>query len=249
MATNEPSSANSGTSELIRTLLYALIIAVAIRTIAYEPFSVPSESMMPTLLVGDYFFVSKFSYGYSRHSIPFSPPLFSGRILEDMPERGDVAVFKTPADDETDFVKRVIGLPGDRIQLIDGILHINGQAVTRERVPDFPYVDADSNSVVYRETMPNGISYLTIDRGRTFQDNTNEIVVEQGHYFMMGDNRDNSRDSRFEGRGEVGQVPAENLVGRAATIFFSVNGSARLWEVWKWPFAIRFSRLADSLRP
>lgn len=238
--------AGGGTAELIRTLVYALLIALAIRTVAFEPFSVPSESMLPTLEIGDYFFVSKYSYGYSRHSLPFSPPLFPGRIFEDMPERGDIAVFKLPLDNKTDYVKRVIGLPGDRIQMVDGILHINGAPVLRERVPSEDFADREGNSILYRETMPNGASYLTLDRPRTFQDNTDVYVVRPGHYFMMGDNRDNSVDSRFERK--VGQVPAQNLVGRAEIIFFSSNGTARVWEIWKWPWGIRYGRIAESLR-
>ena len=231
--------------ELLRTLVYALLIAGAIRTLAYEPFSVPSASMLPTLLIGDYFFVSKYAYGYSRHSMPFSPPLFEGRILDRPPRRGDVVVFKLPRDGKTDYVKRVVGLPGDRIQMRGGVLHINDVAVEREHVVDPEYVDRAGNSVLYRETLPDGASYLTLDRGRTFQDDTEVIEVRPGHFFMMGDNRDNSRDSRFEN--EVGQVPAENLVGRAEIIFFSGSG-ARWWEVWKWPWSIRYGRVADSLR-
>ena len=239
-------AAGGGVAELLRTLLYALVVALAIRTIAYEPFSVPSESMLPTLEVGDYFFVSKYSYGYSRHSLPFSPPLFSGRIFEDEPERGDVAVFKLPIDNKTDYVKRVIGLSGDRIQMVEGILHINDEPVRREVVPSDVYVDREGNSILYRESMPSGASYLTLDRRETFQDNTDVYVVQDGHYFMMGDNRDNSIDSRFER--DVGQVPAQNFVGRAEIIFFSGNGFARWWEVWKWPWGIRYGRIADSLR-
>ena len=237
--------ARGGAMELLRTLLYALLIAGAIRTLAYEPFSVPSSSMLPTLLIGDYFFVSKYAYGYSRHSMPFSPPLFEGRILDRPPRRGDVVVFKLPRDGKTDYVKRVVGLPGDRIQMQGGVLHINDVPVERELVADPEYVDRAGNSVLYRETLPDGASYLTLDRGRTFQDDTEVIEVRPGHFFMMGDNRDNSRDSRFEN--EVGQVPAENLVGRAEIIFFSGSG-ARWWEVWKWPWSIRYGRVADSLR-
>ena len=239
-------AATGGTAELVRTMVYALLIALAIRTIAYEPFSVPSESMLPTLEVGDYFFVSKYSYGYSRYSLPFGIPLFSGRILERAPQRGDIAVFKLPTDNKTDYVKRLIGLPGDRIQVVDGVLHINDEAVTREPVASGQYVNRQGESILYRETMPHGASYLTLDRGTTFQDNTDVYVVQPGHYFMMGDNRDNSVDSRFVR--DVGQVPAQNLVGRAEIIFFSGNGNARWFEFWKWPWGIRYGRIFDSLR-
>ena len=167
--------------------------------------------MLPTLLIGDYFFVSKYSYGYSRHSMPFSPPLFEGRIFQREPKRGDIAVFKLPRDGRTDYVKRIVGLPGDRLQMLAGVLHINGVPVDRAQVDDPNYLNPAGESILYRETMPGGANYLTLDRARTFQDDTEVIEVRPGHFFMMGDNRDNSRDSRFEN--EVGQVPAENLVG------------------------------------
>src|SRR5690606_21027821 len=163
-------------SETLKTILIAVVIAVGFRSFAYQPFNIPSESMVPTLLVGDYLFVSKFAYGYSRHSFPFSPPLFKGRIFEKPVERGDVAVFKLPRDGRTDYIKRIIGLPGDRIQLIDSVLYINGEAVKRERVDDF--VNNDPNTTVrravqYRETLPNGVSYMTLDLyGPTSADNT-----------------------------------------------------------------------------
>ncbi|MGH6947981.1 MAG: signal peptidase I, partial [Kiloniellales bacterium] len=191
--------------------------------------------------------VSKLSYGYSRHSLPFSPPLFSGRILGDQPQRGDVVVFKLPSDDTTDYIKRVIGLPGDRIQMIGGILHINGEAVKREVVPEAERTPVDEpNSFVteYRETLPNGVQHRIFelsDQGHL--DNTVEYTVPPGHFFMMGDNRDNSLDSRAN----VGFVPFENLVGRAEIVFFSHNDKAHLWEVWKWPLAIRYGRLFDVI--
>ena len=241
----------SGFGEVIRTVIYALVIALAIRTLAYEPFSVPSESMLPTLLVGDYFFVSKYSYGYSRHSLPFSPDFFEGRIMEGEPQRGDIAVFKTPADDQTDFVKRIIGLPGDTIQMREGTLHVNGSEARRERVEDFRDVDLFGNVRLvpqYRETLPSGVSYMVLDIRTTPQDNTAIFTVRPGHYFAMGDNRDNSQDSRFNSLGAVGQVPAENLVGRAEILFFSTDRSGPWWQVWRWPVMIRYSRVFDSLR-
>ena len=245
-SSNTPLAANGSAGELLRTLLYALLIALTIRSVFYEPFSVPSGSMLPTLAVGDYFFISKYSYGYSKHSLPFSPPVFSGRVFDSIPERGDVVVFKLPLDNRTDYVKRLVGLPGDRIQMIDGVLQINGEPVAQEIISSTEFSDRQGNSILVRETMPNGASYLTLDRGQSFQDNTEVYLVRPGHYFVMGDNRDNSVDSRFER--DVGQVPAENLVGRAEIIFFSANGNARWWEVWRWPWGIRYGRIAESLR-
>ena len=241
----------SGFGEVIRTVIYALVIALAIRTLAYEPFSVPSESMLPTLLVGDYFFVSKYSYGYSKHSLPFSPDLFSGRVMEGVPQRGDIAVFKTPADNQTDFVKRIIGLPGDTIQMREGTLYVNGEEAKRERVEDFRQADIFGNLKLvpqYREILPNGVSYTVLDIRTTPQDNPGVFVVKSGHYFAMGDNRDNSQDSRFNSLGAVGQIPAENLVGRAEILFFSTDRSGPWWQVWRWPVMIRYSRIFDSLR-
>jgi len=241
----------SGIGDTIRTLVYAVLIAVAIRTVAYEPFNIPSGSMRPTLLVGDYLFVSKFSYGYSRYSLPFSLPLFSGRVFAREPGRGDVAVFKTPSDNSTDFIKRIIGLPGDRIQIRDGVVFINDVAIARRRVEDF-LLEGRNGSVVripqYLETMPGGETYLTLDEGRRSADNTRVFTVTEGHFFVMGDNRDNSADSRFAVPTGVGLVPAENLVGRAEVLFFSTNGGARFWEIWRWPSATRFSRLFQSVR-
>jgi len=239
-----------GWGGFISTIVYALLIALVIRTVAYEPFNIPSESMLPTLLVGDYIFVSKFSYGYSRHSILFSPNLGSGRIFESSPERGDVAVFKLPRDNKTDYIKRIIGLPGDRIQMRRGVLYINGEAVRRERVEDFRHVDPSGRNLNvprYRETLPNGVSYEVLDLLESADvDNTGIYTVPAGHYFAMGDNRDNSIDSRVVGGG-VGYIPAENLVGRAEFLFFSTDYSAALWEIWAWPQSIRFNRIFRTI--
>lgn len=239
----------SGWGESIRTILYAGLIAIGIRSIAFEPFNIPSGSMIPTLLVGDYLFVSKYSYGYSRHSFPFSPNLFSGRILGGMPQRGDVAVFKLPRDTSQDYIKRIIGLPGDRIQVIRGILHVNGEAVRREAIG--PYVtegDGPRMTVrLYREVLPGGRTHEIIEQTDDgVLDNTPEFTVPPGHVFAMGDNRDNSLDSRVQSA--VGFVPIENLVGRAEFIFFSVDGSSPFWQVWNWPFAIRWTRLLSAVR-
>lgn len=235
---------SGGLVETIKTIIYAILIAVVVRTFAYEPFNIPSGSMIPTLLVGDYLFVSKLSYGYSKHSLPFSMPLFSGRIFSSEPERGDVAVFKLPVDNETDYIKRIIGLPGDRIQMRAGILHINGEPVKRRRAGEYIHHDEGGFSRTlkrYIETLPNGRSHFIIENSdRDQYDNTPVYVVPKGHYFAMGDNRDSSLDSRV--LNQVGYVPAENLVGRAEFLFFSTDGTARFWEVWNWPSAIRFSR-------
>ena len=212
-----------GFGETVRVIVHALIIALVIRTFLFQPFNIPSGSMKETLLVGDYLFVSKYSYGYSYYSFPFSPPLFSGRIFGSEPDRGDIVVFRLPKDDSTDYIKRVIGLPGDRIRMIGGLLHINGQPVKRERIEDYIETEETERATRvkrWRETLPNGVSYTTLDLiDNGFYDNTQEYVVPAGHYFMMGDNRDNSTDSRV--LSQVGYVPFQNLVGRAQLIFFS----------------------------
>jgi signal peptidase I len=238
---------SGGFTETVKTVVYALIIALGIRSFLFEPFHIPSGSMVPTLLVGDYLFVEKYAYGYSRYSFPFSPSIFGGgRIFGHDPTRGDVVVFRKPTDPSVDFIKRLIGLPGDHIQMKGGILYINGAPVKRQRIQD--YVDENGISVIqYLETLPNGVVHpiLESDGDNGQLDNTPEYVIEPGHYFAMGDNRDNSADSRTS---EVGQVPAENLIGRAAIIFFSTDGSAEWWEVWKWPFAIRYSRFFNLVK-
>ncbi|MCB2106109.1 MAG: signal peptidase I [Rhodobacteraceae bacterium] len=241
------SKKQEGFWETVRTVVYAVGIALIIRTFLFEPFNIPSGSMIPTLLVGDYLFVSKYSYGYSKHSFPLSLGPFSGRIFGSVPKRGDVIVFKLPRDNKTDYIKRLIGLPGDKVRMQDGRLFINGELVQRERVDDFVYTD-DYGSVLrqlqYKETLPGGKEHYILEEGDTRMfDNTREFVVPEGHYFMMGDNRDHSVDSRSE----VGFVPAENLVGRAEFLFFSTDGTAAVWEIWRWPFATRFSRMFTGI--
>ena len=236
-----------GKFEFIKTIVIAGALALGFRSLLFEPFNIPSGSMIPTLLVGDYLFVSKYSYGYSRYSFPFGMAPFDGRIFETPPDRGDVAVFRQPQNESVAFIKRIVGLPGDRIQVTDGVLRINDVAVNRVR-KGFATASDGYNVIrfaVYQETLPNGKSYLIQERSDDdVLDNTNVFLVPDGHYFMMGDNRDNSRDSRTT---SVGMVPAENLIGRAERLFFSHNSSAHLWEIWKWPFAIRYGRLGDGI--
>jgi signal peptidase I len=243
----ENTQEKGGVKDTIRVVIHALILALLVRIFLFQPFNIPSGSMIPTLLVGDYLFVSKYSYGYSRYSFPFGPDLFSGRIWAKEPDRGDVVVFKLPRDNETDYIKRVIGLPGDEIQMIHGVLHINGEAVKKERVDDFVVRDAsgrERHMARYMETLPNGVTYPVLDLvNEGIADNTDVYKVPENHFFMMGDNRDNSTDSRF--LSEVGYVPFENLVGKAQIIFFSIDEDASFWQVWKWPTDVRWARILD----
>jgi signal peptidase I len=236
-----------GLWENVKVIIQALLLAVVIRTVFFQPFTIPSGSMMPTLLVGDYIFVNKFAYGYSKYSLPFSPDLFDGRIFASEPERGDVVVFRFPPNPDIDYIKRLIGLPGDRVQVRDNVLYVNDKAV--ERVPDGVFradggYDTGGEIPVFRETLDNGVTYDTLDQFTdTRGDNTREFIVPEGHYFMMGDNRDNSADSRFD----VGFVPAQNLVGRASVIFFSLGNDTSFLEIWKWPTNLRYDRFFKSV--
>jgi signal peptidase I len=248
MSNRNSARGSSGLAETAKTIVYAIVIALFIRTFFYEPFSIPSGSMIPTLLVGDYLFVSKFSYGYSRYSLPLGLPLFSGRVFFTSPHRGDVIVFKLPKDPSVDFIKRVIGLPGDRIQMKEGILYIDDQPVKRQRVGVYQDPASGATYTEYMETLPNGYQHpiLQLPGNNYPLDNTPVFTVPPDHYFMMGDNRDNSSDSRDPSSG-VGYVPAENLVGRAVFLFFSTNGYAHWWEFWDWPFTVRYARLFTSI--
>jgi signal peptidase I len=273
-AANAKRKPEEGLWDTVKVIIEALLIAFFVRTFLYQPFNIPSGSMYPTLEVGDYLFVSKLSYGYSKYSFNFAPGFaghtlftfgpesfsfldFQGRkFFADLPKRGDVAVFKLPRDRSTDYIKRVIGLPGDTIQMREGVLYINGEAVKKERIADYSDPSGEcchqETGPVrrFRETLPNGVSYEVLDlEANGPYDSAGPYVVPPGHYFMMGDNRDNSQDSRVppESQG-VGFVPYENFVGRADIIFFSIQPDAAIWEIWKWPFSIRWNRFLNIVR-
>jgi signal peptidase I len=245
-------------------LLKTVLIVLVFRTFIFSPFTIPSESMLPRLENGDYLLASKWSYGFSRYSMPFSLPLIPGRIFASEPERGDVVIFKAPPGNNTDYIKRVIGLPGDQVRLRGGQVFLNGKAVPSNRLPDFEIAvspntrcyayefetrTADGalvcNYPQFRETLPNGKSYNVLDLGRTPQDMTETFIVPAGHMFLMGDNRDNSLDSRFppiEGQG-IGIVPQDNLVGKATIVMFSTDGGASWFKPWTWFTAARWDRV------
>ncbi len=236
-------------NETIRTILVALLLAVVFRSCAYEPFHIPSGSMKSNLLVGDYLFVSKYSYGYSRYSFPFGLPIFSGRVLETLPQRGDVIVFRVPSNPRIDYIKRVIGLPGDRIQLKEGIVYINGKPLPREPLDNFAddEIKTSIKSIPrLSETLPEGKTITILkERREGMADNTPVYEVPPAHYFFMGDNRDNSRDSRY--LREVGYVPEENLVGRAEIIFFSSDGTADWYNPISWVTSLRLDRFFQHI--
>ncbi len=236
--------------ENIKTIIYALIIAVIIRSLFIQPFYIPSSSMELNLLVGDRLFVTKYSYGYSKHSFPFSPPIFKNRILDKLPERGDIIVFKTPADNRTDYIKRLIGLPGDTIQFIDGDLYLNNNQVLKSLLNDNENIFCGNqliNVSTFEEKLPNGKSYIASYRNDVSFQNSDKYVVPDDHYFFLGDNRDCSKDSRF--LSEVGYVHNNNLVGKAQILFFSSDiRSGSIFEVWKWQDIIRYDRFFKKLK-
>ncbi len=235
--------------ENTKTLLYALVIAIAIRSLLIQPFYIPSSSMEPNLLVGDRLFVTKYSYGYSKHSLPFSPPIFEGRILFSKPERGDVVVFKTPADNRTDYIKRIIGLPGDKIQFIDTNLFINNSEIIKSRISKNDTIYCGKvkiNVFSFEEILPNGKKHNTVYLKDFPYKNSDSFVVPVDHFFFLGDNRDCSKDSRF--LSSVGYVHKDNLVGKAQFIFFSSDKSiGSLFSFWKWNKSIRFDRFLKKI--
>ena len=233
----------------IKTLIYALIIALIIRSLLFQPFYIPSSSMEPTLLVGDRLFVTKYSYGYSKHSFPFSPPILKNRIFFSEPKRGDVVVFKTPADNRTDYIKRLIGLPGDKIQFLDSNLFINNSEILKSRISKNDKIYCGNSTIdvfTFQETLPDGKSHITVYLKNLPYQNSDIFTVPDEHYFFLGDNRDCSKDSRF--LTSVGYVNKVNLVGKAQLIFFSSDKSVgNLFAFWKWNKSIRYKRFFKKI--
>ena len=233
----------------IKTLIYALIIAIIIRSLLIQPFYIPSSSMEPNLLVGDRLFVTKYSYGYSKHSFPFSPPILDKRLFFSDPKRGDVVVFKTPADNRTDYIKRLIGLPGDQIQFIDTNLYLNNSEIIKSKISSDDKIFCGSKSInvfTFEEILPNGKKFETVYLKKDTLKNSDTFVVPEDHYFFLGDNRDCSKDSRF--LSSVGYVHKNNLVGKAQFIFFSSDKSiGNIFEFWKWNKSIRSDRFFKKI--
>ena len=235
--------------ENLKTLFYALVIAVVIRSLLIQPFYIPSSSMEPNLLVGDRIFVTKYSYGYSKHSFPFSPPIFDGRIISNEPKRGDIVVFKTPADNRTDYIKRLIGLPGDKVQFINSNLYINSSEVLKSRVSKDDIIYCGNNKInvfTFEEILSNEKKHTAVYlKDFTFQ-NSDPFTVPKNHYFFLGDNRDCSKDSRF--LTSVGYVHKDNLVGKAQFIFFSSDKSiGSIFSFWKWNKSLRLDRFLKKI--
>jgi signal peptidase I len=245
MSTEKTEKTNSW-EETVRTVIVAVLLAVIFRSFLFEPFHIPSGSMKNNLLVGDYLFVSKYSYGYSRYSFPLGIRWFDGRIMASDPKRGDIVVFREPSNPSVDFIKRIIGLPGDSVQVKEGIVYINGTALKRERVDD--WLDEENGRKIrrFKETLPEGKQFDILKEMKySVADDTGVFNVPEGHFFMMGDNRDNSRDSRFD---EVGFVPFENMVGRADIIFFSVDDTAKIYNPLSWITGLRYGRFLTVIR-
>jgi signal peptidase I len=257
----------SETSETFRFLLKLAVVVLILRSFIFAPFSIPSESMLPRLLIGDYLFVSKWNYGYSRWSLPGGVPLIPGRIFGSTPTRGDVVVFRAPEVLDHDVIKRVIGLPGETIQMRQGIVYLNGKAIPKQRIADFtipltanfnaekcgaPFVDVVANVQIcryprFRETLPGGRSYEVIDQAELpDRDDTGLYTIPAGHIFVMGDNRDDSGDSRFPAPNGMGYVPLENVEGKAVVNFFSTDGDAEWLKPWTWVSAARWSRIGEG---
>ena len=236
-------------SENIKTLIYALVIAIVIRSLLVQPFYIPSSSMEPTLLVGDRLFVTKYSYGYSKHSFPFSPPILSKRVMFNSPKRGDVIVFKTPADNRTDYIKRLIGLPGDKVQFIDSNLYLNNIEILKSKIESKSNIYCGSEIIdvfKFEEKLPNGKKFHTVYLKDYSYQNSDIFTVPDNHYFFLGDNRDCSKDSRY--LTSVGYVHKDNLVGKAQFIFFSSDSKiGSFFEFWKWHKSIRFTRTFDKI--
>ena len=235
--------------ENVKTLFYALIIAIIIRSLIIQPFYIPSSSMEPNLLVGDRLFVTKYSYGYSKHSFPFSPPIFNGRFLSNKPKRGDVVVFKTPADNRTDYIKRLIGLPGDKIQFIDSNLYINNSEILKSKISKNDEIYCGKRTIevfTFEELLPNGKKHNAVYLKNFPYQNSDVFEVPKDNYFFLGDNRDCSKDSRF--LSSVGYVHKENLVGKAQFIFFSSDKSiGNIFSFWKWNKSIRLNRFFKKI--
>jgi len=236
--------------ENLKTLIYALIIAVIIRSLFIQPFYIPSSSMEPNLLVGDRLFVTKYSYGYSKHSFPFSPPIFKGRILFEKPQRGDVVVFKTPADNRTDYIKRLIGLPGDEIRFIDSNLYLNNSEIIKSKISSSDVIFCGKKKLdvfTFEELLPNNRKYISVYLKNFSFQNSDTFIVPENHYFFLGDNRDCSKDSRF--LTSVGYVHKNNLVGKARFIFFSSDKNiGSIFAFWKWNKSIRFDRFFKKIQ-
>lgn len=265
-ASDQPASRPRSEARDTFSFIVKLALAVVIlRSFIFSPFNIPSESMLPQLYIGDFLFISKWNYGFSRYSLPFSAPIIPGHLFASLPERGDVVVFKAPPANRDDYIKRVIGLPGDTIQMVHGRVILNGVPVKQERIADFiipvspnyhcldQFRDTDSNGRAicryhqYRETLPNGKSYTTLDRGESVKDDTPVYAVPAGHVFMMGDNRDDSEDSRFSvEEGGIGYVPLINLEGKAVVKFWSTDGSASWLLPWTWFTAARWNRIGGG---
>ena len=236
--------------ENVKALFYALIIAIIIRSLFFQPFYIPSSSMEPNLLVGDRLFVSKYTYGYSKHSFPFSPSIFSGRVLFNEPKRGDVVVFKTPVDNRTDYIKRLIGLPGDSIQFINGEIYLNNNQIFKNKIKTKKKIYCGKNffeSELYEEKLPNGVKYIAAYSKNNTYKNSDKFIVPDNHYFFLGDNRDCSKDSRF--LSSVGYVNKDNIVGKARILFFSSDyrvGS--FFKIWDWKNILRFDRFFKKIK-